>query len=355
MTRSFAERLLAWFDDHGRKTLPWQHERTPYRVWISEIMLQQTQVATVVPYYERFMAHFPDVRALAGAELEEVLGLWSGLGYYSRARNLHKAARTIATEFDGRFPETVEAVTALPGIGRSTAGAILALALGRRHPILDGNVKRVLARHRLVEGWPGQSAVERQLWADADAFTPEARLADYTQAIMDLGATVCTPRNPACERCPVQGDCGAAREGRQEELPTPKPRKRLPERHTAMLVIVDGRGRVLLQRRPPAGIWGGLWSLPEWDGEGELRHWCRERLGLELLHVEPAPRVRHTFSHFHLDIDPYYVEAAGAPSPGVAEPEAMAWHPLAASRRLGLPAPVARLLAGLAEEPTSAA
>ena len=275
--RPFAERLLAWFADHGRHDLPWQRDPSPYGVWVSEIMLQQTQVATVIPYYERFMARFPDLAALAEAPLDEVLAHWSGLGYYARARNLHRAARQAMAEHGGRLPETIDALQALPGIGRSTAGAILSLALGQRHPILDGNVKRVLARHAAVAGWPGKAAVQRTLWELAEARTPRRRVADYNQAMMDLGATLCTRARPACERCPVAADCRAREQGLQTDYPGPRPRRELPERQVQMLLVRDPQGRVLLERRPPQGVWGGLWCLPELATEADPLARCRER------------------------------------------------------------------------------
>src|SRR5690554_3909603 len=261
----FADRLLEWFDANGRHDLPWQHPRTPYRVWLSEIMLQQTQVQVAAPYFERFVAALPDLPSLARAPLDDVLALWSGLGYYARARNLHSAAKACMERYDGDLPRDLAALMALPGIGRSTAGAILAQAWGDRHPILDGNVKRVLARVHAVEGWPGTSRVERQLWEHAQSHLPRTRMADYVQAQMDLGATVCTRHAPACLLCPVSAQCQALAQGRVAELPTPRPGKPLPQRETTVLLAWDDSGRVLLQRRPPAGIWASLWSLPGAD------------------------------------------------------------------------------------------
>ena len=342
-----ARRLLAWHARHGRHDLPWQRRRTPYRVWVSEIMLQQTQVATVIPYYRRFLARFPDVVALATAPLDEVLHLWTGLGYYARARNLHQAAKLIVAEHTGRFPTEFEQVAALPGIGRSTAGAILALSRGQRHPILDGNVKRVLARHHAVHGWPGDKRVEQKLWTLAEAHTPRARLANYTQAIMDLGATLCTRTRPDCGRCPLRQDCRAHARGRETAYPGARPRKALPSKRTQMLMLVQD-GAVLLTRRPPAGIWGGLWGFPEIAVEADARDWCRERLGL-------APRVsaawsplRHTFSHFHLDIEPVRLDLP--PGRAVRDADGEKWVALGKNVRLGLAAPVKRLLEQLAAE-----
>jgi A/G-specific adenine glycosylase len=350
---AFALALLEWYDAHGRKDLPWQRNRTPYRVWVSEIMLQQTQVATVIPYFERFMERFPDVNALAAAHADEVMGLWSGLGYYSRARNLHQAARDILGHHGGRFPEQLDEVMALPGIGRSTAGAILAQALGERHPILDGNVKRVLSRFDAIEGWPGQSAIEKRLWARAEELTPHDRLADYTQAIMDLGATVCRRRRPDCSACPVESACRARAMGEPERYPTPKARKTLPVRQAVFLLLSDERGRILLQRRPPAGIWGGLWSLPELTGDNEglsTEQWCRRRLGAAPKSVEDWPTLRHTFSHFHLDITPRRVWLKGTKGGAVMEAADTLWYKTDLSDQLGLPAPVKRLLDRLEQE-----
>ncbi len=334
----FATRLLAWFDRHGRKDLPWQRRADPYATWISEIMLQQTRVATVIPYYERFLRRFPDVASLAAAPLDEVLHHWSGLGYYARARNLHRAAQAIMAAHDGVFPVQREALLALPGIGRSTAGAILSLGAGQHHAILDGNVKRVLARCFAVEGWPGRAAVARALWALAERLTPRERCADYNQAMMDLGATLCSRSRPACEACPLAGFCVARRESRQAELPGGKPRRALPTRGTRMLVIRDGARRVLLQRRPPSGIWGGLWSLPEWnDAE------CARRLPVwPPVAGRALPMRRHVFTHFRLEITPWLVDA-GPELEMVMDAPDLLWYN-GESKSIGLAAPVGRIL-----------
>ncbi len=303
----FSSRLLDWYDRHGRKHLPWQQDASAYRVWVSEIMLQQTQVASVITYFTRFTLRFPDVRALASASLDEVLHLWTGLGYYARARNLHRAAQIICDQHQGEFPSDLAAVEALPGIGKSTAGAILALAFNQRQPILDGNVKRVLARYGAVEGWPGQANVEKQLWSLAEQLTPVARVAHYTQAIMDLGATVCTPKNPACDFCPARVKCQALAQNAIERYPFPKPRKALPVRKCSMLMITNTAGEVLLEQRPPVGIWGGLWSFPECDPQTDWRLWLAEQLGLEIESAQTWSSVKHTFSHFHLEIQPVHV------------------------------------------------
>lgn len=339
----FAARVLDWFARHGRRDLPWQENPTPYRVWISEIMLQQTQVATVIPYYERFLARFPDIQALAGASPDQVLHHWSGLGYYARARNLHAAARHIVEWHQGRFPDNLDAVRALPGIGRSTAGAILSLACGQRHPILDGNVKRVIARFHAVEGWPGQASVENRLWVLAERYTPGTRVAAYTQAIMDLGATLCTRGQPACGQCPLKRDCAARLAGRQRDFPSARPRRALPLRRTRMMLVCNDAGELLLERRPPAGIWGGLWSFPEVAPDQPPEIWCREHMGLDVRLLEEWPCVQHTFSHFHLEITPVLAKAQVSPD-GVREAHTRLW---CAPHRLderGLAAPVKRLL-----------
>jgi A/G-specific adenine glycosylase len=351
MTAGFAHRILAWYDGHGRRDLPWQRRPSPYRVWISEIMLQQTQVGTVIPYFERFMARFPDPVSVAEAPLDEVLHLWSGLGYYARARNLHAAARLIRDRHDGVFPVTLAEVQALPGIGRSTAGAILALACGQRLSILDGNVKRVLARAFAVEGWPGRSAVSSRLWAIAEELTPAERVAAYTQAMMDLGATLCTRARPACGVCPLRDLCRAHALGRERDFPASRPRRSAPLRRVQMLIVQDRRGRVLLERRPPAGIWGGLWSLPECPADGDPLACARERLGIRADLVEIRPSRRHTFTHFHLDMVPVRLRLV-RPEARLAEPPALTWYDPADPHSLGLAAPVAALISETSEQPS---
>jgi len=340
----FQQRLLSWFDSHGRHDLPWQQERSPYRVWVSEIMLQQTQVATVIPYFARFMAHFPDVGSLAAAEQDEVLHLWTGLGYYARGRNLHKAARAVVDEHDGVFPvHSLEAMSALPGIGRSTAGAIIAQSTGRRAVILDGNVKRVLTRLHAVEGWPGRSAVERRLWALADHYTPGERLVDFTQAMMDLGATLCRRGTPDCGRCPFADVCMAHARGEEKRFPASKPRKALPTRTTIMLLLQDRQGRVLLEQRPSSGLWGGLWSLPQFDDGEALQAWLDTHApGSEL---EPGwAAFMHVFSHFRLEITPQPARVDRHDAVG----EAYRWYDPTEPASIGLAAPVKALLASLA-------
>lgn len=339
----FSDRLLVWFEQHGRKDLPWQ-KTDAYGVWISEIMLQQTQVQTVIPYYERFMSSFPSVESLAEAKLDTVLQHWSGLGYYARARNLHKAAGVIRDDHNGIFPQQFEQVVALPGIGRSTAGAILSLAFESRLPVLDGNAKRVLARHMAIAGWPGKSAVAKQLWDVAGQHTPENRSGNYTQAIMDLGATICTRSRPRCEVCPVHNDCQAREMGTISEYPGRKPKKTRPLKQTTMVLAVNN-GAVYLERRPPAGIWGGLWSLPEL-GSDELGDWCEQNLGSFEEGVEHWDKMRHSFSHYDLDIHPVVVRAA-ASSRKVADNSDSTWHRLSDSPPGGIAAPVQKLIDAL--------
>src|SRR5690606_22247373 len=306
MSEATAERLLHWFDRNGRHDLPWQQPRTPYRVWLSEIMLQQTQVQVVIPYFERFVAALPTLDALAAAPLDDVLALWSGLGYYARPRNLHAAARLCVDQHGGELPRDHGALVALPGIGRSTAGAILSQAWGDRAPILDGNVKRVLARLHGIEGWPGLPAVEKQMWALAETQLPDARLADYTQAQMDFGATLCTRHDPACVLCPLQDRCAALHAGRVAELPTPKPGKPLPEKQAIVLWLEDAAGRVLLERRPSTGVWAALWSLPQAEDHAQARAWFEASIGNDgdFDTAEPSLPVTHGFTHYRLQLHP---------------------------------------------------
>ncbi len=339
----FSSRLLKWYRVKGRHDLPWQKNPTPYRVWVSEIMLQQTQVKTVIPYYREFMRQYPNVKRLANARLDDVLHLWSGLGYYARARNLHKAAKHIMEIRHGRFPTDLGEVMALPGIGRSTAGAILSLSKGQRHPILDGNVKRVMTRHQGINGWTGEKKVEETLWQLADAFTPNQHVSDYTQAIMDLGATLCTRSKPACEFCPVKKDCYAYQHNQQSQLPTSRPRKTLPVRQAIFTIINNSRGEILLKRRPPSGIWGGLWSLPECPLDADITKWIEQNFGSKVTSVHEKPTLRHTFSHFHLDIQPVQVEVSSNSS-GIKDSGEIYWYKPDDKLNKGIAAPVAKLL-----------
>jgi A/G-specific adenine glycosylase len=306
-------------------------------------MLQQTQVNPVIPYYRRFMQRFPDVAALAGADIDQVLHQWTGLGYYARARNLHAAAVRVRDVYAGQFPQRFEEVQALPGIGRSTAAAILALACGQRHAILDGNVKRVLARFHAVEGWPGRTAVLHTLWALAERHTPERRVAEYTQAMMDLGATVCTRSRPDCDVCPLSAQCRARQAGRQQAFPAPRPRKALPVRRTRLLLLYNERNELLLQQRPPSGIWGGLWSFPELAGDETVEDWCQSRLAGAAQVTGEWPVVQHTFSHFRLDMQPVLARASG-PGSAVMDAAGWLWYKPGTGQERGLAAPVAQLL-----------
>lgn len=341
----FATRLLRWYDRSGRHDLPWQHPRSPYRVWVAEIMLQQTQVATVIPYFEPFVTRFPDVGALAAAPLDGVLALWSGLGYYARARNLHAAAGVVSGSMAGAWPQDMQAWQALPGVGRSTAAAILAQAFDQPQAILDGNVRRVLARHAGVEGWPRKPAVAAQLWALAESRLPRARFADYTQAQMDLGAMLCTRRQPQCHVCPVAGDCVAHLDARTAELPTPRPKRARPQRQCQILLVRDARGRWLMQRRPPTGIWGGLWCPPMVPGTDARSR----RVECQRLAVLPAGSwrrlapIEHNFTHFELQLVPVICDAEPDPAQHAVTDAATRWLETAQLLALGLPAPVRRL------------
>lgn len=346
MSTTLASRLLHWYDRHGRKDLPWQQalddgRRDAYRVWLSEVMLQQTQVATVVGYFERFIHALPSLPELASADEDTVLALWSGLGYYRRARFLHRAAQLCMEQHGGELPRDFDALHALPGIGRSTAGAILAQAHGLRFAILDGNVKRVLTRYHGIHGHPGESAVERQLWLHAQAHTPDTRIADYTQAIMDLGATVCVRSRPRCQDCPLATDCIAHREGLTANLPGRKPGKTIPTRATVMLILRDGHGRVLLERRGPQGVWSGLWSLPEAaDPDGA---WRIARQHARIDDAQALTPFTHTFSHYRLHIEPLLFDRATAQR-GIADNPQLRWCSTDELAAIGLPAPVRGLL-----------
>ena len=337
---TFSARVIRWQRRHGRRDLPWQATRDPYRIWLSEVMLQQTQVAVVIPYYERFVARFPDVRALAAATEDDVLALWSGLGYYSRARNLHRAAREVATAHRGEFPRDFATLVSLPGIGRSTAGAIAAFASNERRAILDGNVKRVIARHAGIGGDPTKPSVIAELWEEAVRRLPRRGIAAYTQAMMDLGATVCVRRRPLCEACPAAADCVARLEKRIEELPGKRTRAERPRKAIAMLVVVS-RGEVLLEKRPSSGIWGGLWSLPEADLGDDPKRALREASGLAATGVERLVPFEHGFTHFTLEIHPLRLAVA---KPSRLASPSMVWMPLSDLRGAALPAPVRKLL-----------
>jgi A/G-specific adenine glycosylase len=339
----FAERLLAWFAVHGRHSLPWQLNPTPYRVWVSEVMLQQTQVATVIPYFARFMVRFPDIESLAAAPLDEVLHLWTGLGYYARARNLQACAKKLMVQYSGVFPTQLEQVMALPGIGRSTAGAILALSRGERHSILDGNVKRVLSRIFGIAGDPSSKAVLANLWKQSEACTPTHGVAAYTQAIMDLGATLCTRTRPACAVCPMNEGCVAALEGRQGELPGRKQKRIRPSREATLLIAQtgsSGSSAVLVERRPAAGLWGGLWSPPQFENARAAMEWCITEFG-DTAEFRSLPPIDHAFTHFDLRLKPIQVQCE--PRAAVREGTERLWYQLNAPPRVGVPQPILRL------------
>ncbi|MFA7554323.1 MAG: A/G-specific adenine glycosylase [Spongiibacteraceae bacterium] len=344
---NISSRVLHWFDQFGRKHLPWQQNINPYRVWVSEIMLQQTQVSTVIPYFQQFMNNFPTVHDLAAASDDQVMHLWTGLGYYSRARNLHKTAKIICNDHGGNFPNNVAQLTELPGIGRSTAGAITSIAFQLPAAILDGNVKRVLARHRAIAGWPGQSAVLKTLWEFAEAQTPNTRVADYSQAMMDLGATLCTRSKPACPECPLNADCLAFEQGRQTDFPGKKPKKVLPVRTTRMLMIRNPDGELLLEKRPPSGIWGGLWVFPQLAIDEDAEQYCLDQFGQKPLHSDHWQPYRHTFSHYHLDISPVVLQLAQA-SANIMEADRQLWYNLQQPVAIGLAAPTKKLMSKLA-------
>jgi A/G-specific adenine glycosylase len=344
---SFSDRLIRWQEAHGRHNLPWQGQDA-YRVWLSEIMLQQTQVASVIPYYQRFVASFPDIKTLAAATEEQVLTHWSGLGYYARGRNLHKAARIIAEKFKGNFPHRFEDIVELPGIGRSTAAAICALAYHERRAILDGNVKRVLARYCGIEGWTGERMVEEKLWQQAEALLPASAVAIYTQALMDMGATICTRSKPRCVLCPVQEDCVALLTERASELPTPRPRKAVPERNAVFLLLMHGND-ILLEKRPGSGIWGGLWCPPQFDDEIAARDWFM-RHGLEARDGVRLQTFTHTFTHFRLHITPLKVQLVRKPL-RAAQPGSV-WLEVEEALGAAIPTPVRAMLFGLISSPS---
>ncbi|WP_415033631.1 A/G-specific adenine glycosylase [Azonexus sp.] len=338
----FAPAIVRWQRQAGRHDLPWQNTRDPYRIWLSEIMLQQTQVATVLPYYQRFLQRFPDLPSVAAAPLEDVLTLWGGLGYYARGRNLHRCAQLIMAQHAGKFPATAAQLAQLPGIGRSTAAAIAAFAQGERAAILDGNVKRVLCRYFAITEDVFRAAGERALWELAERLLPASGvMAEYTQGMMDLGATLCTRRQPQCVACPLHAHCRARQENRQHLLPVPRIRQKRPERQASFLLLSDGQG-ILLERRPAQGIWGGLLAFPEAEAAIFL-----PKLGVEVLEVRPLPNLQHGFTHFVLQIAPQLCRIAAPPE--LVQEGAYCWLPLAAALDAGTPSPVRKLLAALPE------
>ena len=343
MTAPFHERLLDWYDIHGRKDLPWQHDISPYHVWLSEIMLQQTQVSTVIPYYLRFITQYGDITSLASAKLDDILALWAGLGYYARARNLHKAANILVRQHKAEMPFSIDELIALPGIGRSTAGAIMALAHQQKHPILDGNVKRVLARYTAISGWPGKKPVEQKLWKIAESLLPEKRITHYTQAQMDLGATICKRNKPLCLQCPLHEDCKAFQLGTPELFPTSKPKKEIPTRQSHWLIAQSNNGKILLEQRPNNGIWGGLWSFPEFDCPINLVSFSKEKLKVNPEEIQHQTSISHVFTHFKLDITPYLVHSSDNYQK-IDNNKIFGWYTISDALQLGIPAPVKAFL-----------
>lgn len=341
-TSSFSQQLIAWHAAAGRHDLPWQHTRDPYRIWLSEIMLQQTQVSAVIPYYLRFLERFPDLASLASAPQDDVLAHWSGLGYYARARNLHRAAQQIMVQHEGRFPTRPAEIQALPGIGRSTAAAIAAFAFGERAAILDGNVKRVLTRCFGIEGYPDQPRVLQRLWALAESLLPQANIEIYTQAMMDLGATLCVRGKPRCASCPLQQLCVAFHTQRTTELPHPKPRRPLPQREAIVLILQQGQ-EILLQKRPPQGIWGGLWSFPEVEASAVLAQHVAEHFGKQVRRILPLTALEHGFTHFRLTLRPLWVEVTPRKKSEEMMP-GLVWLTLDEAMDAAIPTPVRKLL-----------
>lgn len=339
----FSKRIIEWYGEFGRKHLPWQQNRTPYRVWVSEIMLQQTQVATVIDYYHRFMQKFPTVQDLAAADIDEVLHLWTGLGYYARARNLHKAAKTVVDDFGGEFPANIEQMESLPGIGRSTAGAILSLALDIPTPILDGNVKRVMARVFEVEGWYGQTKVMNQLWQIVEQLSPQEDIQPYNQAMMDIGATICTRTKPDCEVCPVADFCQANKNGTTGEFPHKKPKKEKPVR-TEYWPIVHYQGQLMLNQRPPSGIWGGLYSFNGFEDEQGVKDYC-EGKSWNVKSIQELPEMKHIFTHFQLNIRPVLIVLEDHHYlTSIADSDSSVWYHLQSELSFGVPTPVVKLI-----------
>ncbi|MYB34597.1 MAG: A/G-specific adenine glycosylase [Gammaproteobacteria bacterium] len=338
--------ILDWYDQHGRRNLPWHAQQDPYRIWVSEIMLQQTRVETVIPFYQDFMHRFPDIGSLAEANLDEVMTYWSGLGYYSRARNLHRAARRICNEQGGCFPQTLHEIMSLPGVGRSTAGAILAFSRNARHPILDANVKRILSRYHAVEGPPEKQDTQKRLWALADQHTPEARVAEYTQAIMDLGALICRVHKPLCTECPVASECLAYSQDQVASFPARKQKKPRPLKSCWMLLLRRSDGCILLYKRPAKGIWGGLWSLPQLDDpELDVNQYCKEMFEFEVTSIHSLARIRHGFSHYELEITPVLCETIVPETDQTYDNHGYIWYNPKCPATAGLPAAVKRILA----------
>ena len=344
--QTFPDSVLSWFKQNGRKNLPWQIKVSPYKVWVSEIMLQQTQVITVIPYFKRFMKRFPDVQTLANSSPDEVLHYWTGLGYYARARNLHKTAKIITKEYQGIFPLSLNEVMSLPGIGRSTAGAILSLSCDKRFPILDGNVKRVLTRYHGIKGWPGKKKIENKLWSLAELYTPRKLTKQYTQAIMDLGATVCTRRKPDCDICPLTLTCFAREMGKQHDFPGKKPMVVIPKRDTVFAIMENNNGEILLEQRPSSGIWGGLWCFPEFSSHLRIEEMIKRKYGFNIKQQKEYKPIKHAFTHFHLTIRPIHIKIRIYKDKDY-DTKVLKWIHPKTNPSLGLPAPVLSMLIDL--------
>jgi len=345
-SKTFSDLILNWFKKNGRKNLPWQIKVNPYKVWVSEVMLQQTQVITVIPYFERFMKQFPNIESLAGASLDEVLHYWTGLGYYARARNLHKTAKIIISKYEGNFPLLFDEIISLPGIGRSTAGAILSLSYNKRFSILDGNVKRVLTRYHGIRGWPGERKVENKLWKFSELHTPRKLIKQYTQAIMDLGATVCTRRNPDCHICPLSLACFAKSKNKQHYFPEKKPKIKLPKRDTVFAIMENYYGEILLEQRPTSGIWGGLWCFPEFSSDLRIEKIIKKKYGFNIEYQKKCKAINHSFTHFHLTIKPIHIKLQKDKNKDY-DSKITAWVDPKKNPSLGLPAPVLSMLTDL--------
>lgn len=337
---TFAKKIIHWSQQHGRHDLPWQIKRNPYLVWVSEVMLQQTQVSTVIPYFQKFIRRFPNVKALAQGDIEDVLSLWSGLGYYSRARNLHHAANQVLEHFNGKIPSTQHELMQLKGIGRSTAGAILSLGFHLPFAILDGNVKRILCRTHEIEGWYGRSNVEKQLWTLSEQYVPRQHVADYTQGIMDLGATVCTPKNPACTACPLKQNCASFKNKTTAHYPSPKPKKDKPQKTAKCIIFASPQQQLFLEKRPNQGIWGGLWSFPEYTGTYQtMTDWCLSHYGLKVKSIKRLAKIKHEFTHFTFLMSPVLCQLEHVPSSSKGQ-----WFSQAQAMQKGIPAPIKKII-----------
>lgn len=346
MPDSFSQNLLKWFQQHGRKNLPWQENKTPYRVWVSEIMLQQTQVNTVIPYYLKFMKNFPDIKSLAKAPQDEVLHLWTGLGYYARARNLHKTAKIIYNNHAGKFPDTSIALQDLPGIGRSTAGAVLSFANGQHQAILDGNVKRILARHYLVDGWTAGSKTQTQLWALIEKITPKKRCDNFNQALMDLGSSLCSRSKPKCQQCPLKKTCRAYQKNLTKLYPNPKPQKNKPVKSTYLLMLITEKEEILLEQRPEHGIWGGLWCFPQCQMLDDIEQWLDKNNFHSKHEIIFHTKFRHSFTHFHLDITTVqiHIQTPAAFTVHEGSNNHFVWYQAKKPLKLGMPTPITKLI-----------